>query len=78
MQRLYKQLAADHGISAVFVTHDLKEAMLMGDRLAYLEAGQLRVFENLRAFVNDPAVGVGPEIAFWQRLMETGDGRQET
>jgi putrescine transport system ATP-binding protein len=78
MQRLYKELARVHGISAVFVTHDLKEAMLMGDRLAYLEGGQLRVFENLRAFITDPAVGVGPEIAFWQRLNETGDIRQKT
>jgi len=75
MQRLFKELGNAHRISAVFVTHDLKEAMLMGDRLGYLEAGRLRVFETLRDFVNDPAVGVGPEIAFWQRLTETGDIR---
>ena len=78
MQRLYKELARTHRISAVFVTHDLKEAILMGDRLAYLEGGKLRVFENLRAFINDPAVGVGPEIEFWQRLAETGSVGQET
>ena len=76
MQGLFKDLAAAHSISAVFVTHDLKEAMLMGDRLAYLEGGKLRVYDTIQEFIRDPSTGVGPELDFWQRLSETGDMRQ--
>ena len=32
MQILFRQVAAKHGITSLFVTHDLKEALLLGIR----------------------------------------------
>jgi len=68
MQQLFKKMAAKYRITAVFVTHDLKEAVLMGDRLAFMENGQLWVFEHLDDFVRDPRTGMQAEMAFWKSL----------
>jgi ABC-type Fe3+/spermidine/putrescine transport system ATPase subunit len=68
MQQLYKRVATEQGITSVFVTHDLKESLLMGDRWGYMEEGNLQVFNTLEAFSNDPRTGVKNEIAFWKKL----------
>lgn len=68
MQNLYKSIAAEYNITALFVTHDLKEALLMGDKIAYMEAGKLQVFENKEDFINDQRTGVRNEINFWNSL----------
>jgi putrescine transport system ATP-binding protein len=68
MQDLFRRVAAEYHITAVFVTHDLKEAVRMGDRLAYLENGRLDVFENLAAFIADPRTGMQQELDFWKKL----------
>jgi putrescine transport system ATP-binding protein len=69
MQQLFKKIAAEYHITAVFVTHDLKEAVRMGDRLSLLENGQLRVFDNLNDFIRDPRTGMQAEINFWNTLV---------
>jgi ABC-type Fe3+/spermidine/putrescine transport system ATPase subunit len=61
-------VATEQGITSVFVTHDLKESLLMGDRWGYMEEGNLQVFNTLEAFSNDPRTGVKNEIAFWKKL----------
>ncbi|TAM97968.1 MAG: ABC transporter ATP-binding protein [Rhodanobacteraceae bacterium] len=68
MQQLFKDLAHARGITALFVTHDLKESLRMGDRFAMLLAGQLRHYPDRRAFCADPATGVVREAAFWGDL----------
>lgn len=68
MQQLFKGLAAAFQMPALFVTHDLKEALLMGDRLAHMRRGQLQIFPDRQRFVDDPLVGVRDEIDFWQTL----------
>ena len=68
MQDLFKQVAADYGITTLFVTHDLKEAVLMGDRIAHLRGGRLKMYPSKQAFIADPEVGVQQEIAFWRAL----------
>lgn len=68
MQELYRRLAALHRISALLVTHDLKEALLMGDQWALLQDGQLRVYPDKRQFALDSATGVRGEISFWEDL----------
>lgn len=68
MQALFRRVADRYRITAIFVTHDLKEAVLLGDRLAYMENGQLELFENLAAFVADPRTGMKQEIDFWKKL----------
>jgi putrescine transport system ATP-binding protein len=68
MQALFRRVAEAYRITALFVTHDLKEAVLMGDRLAYMENGRLDVFENLQAFVADPRTGMKQEMDFWKKM----------
>lgn len=68
MQQLYKRIATAKGITALFVTHDLKEALLMGDRWGFMENGYLDLFETLEDFSKDPRTGVRSEIEFWKNL----------
>lgn len=73
MQQLYRRLCAAHGMTTVFVTHDLREALVMGDELARMEAGQLTVYPTRRAFIEAPGSGVREEWAFWQSTL-SGEG----
>lgn len=68
MQALFSRVAAEYAITAIFVTHDLKEALLVGDRLASIRDGRLRTYGSKRDFVEDPETGVGQELAFWESL----------
>lgn len=72
MQELFKRVAADLGITALFVTHSLKEALVMGDALALLEDRRLHTFTSKRAFITAPETGVGQELQFWQSLGQDG------
>ncbi len=74
MQRLFQSVAHAHGITALFVTHDLKEALVVGDRFGLMEAGRLRVFESRAAFAADAATGVADEVAFWACVGAPGVG----
>jgi ABC-type Fe3+/spermidine/putrescine transport system ATPase subunit len=68
MQGLFKRVAGELGLTAIFVTHDLKEAILMGDRLGYMRAGQLDLYPDVQAFIDDPRTEAAGEIAFWRDL----------
>ena len=68
MQVLFKKLTKEYQITSLFVTHDLKEAVLMGDKIGYMQKGQLKVYEGKKEFINDPNTGVQHEIAFWDGL----------
>lgn len=68
MQQLYKSMAHQFNITALFVTHDLKEALLMGDQVAYMENGQMQIFNTKQDFINDPRTGVLREVEFWNTL----------
>ena len=68
MQVLFKNLAKQFDITSLFVTHDLKEAILMGDEIAYMEAGNLKIYTSKEAFIQDPTTGVHEEIDFWKAL----------
>ena len=65
MQTLFRQVARDRGITALFVTHDLKECLRVGDQFAAIRDGRCRVYPGRAAFCADPANGVAAEIAFW-------------
>jgi ABC-type sugar transport system ATPase subunit len=68
MQQLYKSIAATYNITALFVTHDLKEALIMGDTIAYMENGHLEIYNSRQDFITDLKTGVGNEINFWNNL----------
>ncbi len=65
MQALFRQVARSRGITAIFVTHDLKECLRVGDQFAAIRDGGCRLYEDRPAFCADPANGVAAEVAFW-------------
>lgn len=68
MQAFYLELAKMYKMTALFITHDLKEALVTGDQFARMEQGQLTLFSSLEAFAEDPTSGVKEEINFWNNL----------
>jgi len=68
MQGLYKQVAKQYSLTALFVTHDLKEALIMGDQMSYMQQGQLQLYQNKQDFMNDEKTGVKNELIFWNGL----------
>ncbi len=55
MQIELRRMQRKLGITAVFVTHDQREAFTMADRVAVLSAGQLHQFEAPSTIYNRPA-----------------------
>lgn len=68
MQALFKNLANVMQICALFVTHDLKEAIVMGDQIGKIQKGQLIQYETKKDFFNDEFSGVNKEIDFWTNI----------
>jgi ABC-type sugar transport system ATPase subunit len=68
MQILFKEIAEQEKITSLFVTHDLKEALLTGDRFGMMENGNLRVYDTRESFIDDSGTGVKQEIEFWKNL----------
>ena len=73
MQQLYKRIAAQHAMTSIFVTHSVKEALMMGESIASLESGRARCFATRKDFIAAPDSGVAGEIAFWSAL-SSGNG----
>lgn len=69
MQVLFKNLSEEFEITSVFVTHDLKEAVLMGNEIGLMQDGRLSVYTDKQNFIEDPKTGVLDEIAFWETLL---------
>ena len=51
LQREFAALAKRLGKTALFVTHDLREALLLGDRVALMKAGRMVLLETPEKFV---------------------------
>jgi len=69
MQELFLELARNYDITAIWVTHDLKEALMMGTRFGFMQQGSLRLYESASDFVSDSQTGVQNEIAFWKGVL---------
>ena len=67
MQELFSRLSIQYALTSIFVTHDVKEALMIGNRFARMTDGRLLLYPDRNAFMNDPATGVSAEIAFWQQ-----------
>ena len=65
LQRRLRSIQRELEISVVFVTHDMVEALVLGDRIAVMDAGRLVQIGSPRELLLDPA---GPIVA---DLMET-------
>jgi len=68
MQHLYRQLANRYRFTALLVTHDVREALVLGDRYSLMSNGRLRCYSNRSEFVGDHSTGIQEEIRFWQRI----------
>ena len=68
MQALFKEIADKEKITSLFVTHDLKEALMTGDRFGMMNNGRLTLYETRDAFIEDSTTGVKQEIEFWKNL----------
>jgi putative spermidine/putrescine transport system ATP-binding protein len=54
MQVDLRRLLADRGITAIFVTHDQEEAMVLSDRIAVMRNGQIEQFAGATALYRSP------------------------
>ncbi len=68
MQRFYRELSVSHGFAALFVTHDVKEALLTGNRFGRMDGGRFVTYDTVKAFADDPATGLKDEREFWKNL----------
>jgi ABC-type sulfate/molybdate transport systems ATPase subunit len=68
IQLLFKEIAEKEKITSLFVTHDLKEALMTGDRFGMMVHGRLTVYENRDDFIEDSKTGIKQEIEFWKNL----------
>jgi len=60
LQRQFRELTNRLGKTAVFVTHDVREAMLLGTRIGLMDKGQLRLLETPENFLD-----AQDELARW-------------
>lgn len=67
MQVLLKKITVLHRITSIFVTHDLKEAIQMGDDIGMMEKGKLEIYKDKKDFINQNE-NVKGEIDFWRNL----------
>lgn len=65
MQGFLRNMVEEFGITTLFVTHDLKEALVMGQRIGAMRAGTLEIYPDKRSFVQDSRNGAEEEIRFW-------------
>ncbi len=60
LQRRFDEIRRELELTTVFVTHDMSEALLLGDRIAVMEAGRLSQVDTPAAMLRAPA---SPAIA---------------
>jgi osmoprotectant transport system ATP-binding protein len=65
LQQEFQQIRRDLELTAIFVTHDMVEALLLGDRIAVLEEGRLAQIGTPAQLLRSPA------NAYVESLMET-------
>ncbi|MDO7873186.1 ABC transporter ATP-binding protein [Hymenobacter sp. ASUV-10] len=71
MQQLFLRVRQQHQMTAIFVTHDSREALTVGSRFAYLEQGQLTTFASKADFVRDARTNIQQEVRFWESISRT-------
>jgi len=65
LQQSFLRIRRQLGLTAIFVTHDMVEALLLGDRIAVMEAGRLVQVGTPRELVRSPA------SAYVEQLLDT-------
>jgi putrescine transport system ATP-binding protein len=76
MQQLFARMSREHSLTSIFVTHDVKEAVVIGDSFARMQASMLIQYPSRESFLRDPETGIPAEIEFWRdRGQEITDQR---
>jgi osmoprotectant transport system ATP-binding protein len=55
LQQRFQEIRRDLGLTAIFVTHDMVEAVLLGDRIAVMHRGRLVQIDTPRELLQHPA-----------------------
>ena len=70
MQDLFRRILDSRRTTALFVTHDLREALTIGERFALIDRGKVLEFDSAREFIEDSRSGVATEFEFWKSWIE--------
>lgn len=65
MQQLLIRTIYASGTTTVLVTHDRKEALILGTQFGILENKTIRVLNNKTEFIHDSSTGIVQEQKFW-------------
>ena len=76
MQKLFIESAEKWKLSTIFVTHDIKEALIVGSLWGTMSNGSLELFESKQAFIAAEQSGAKEEMAFWQNI-QSENGRKD-
>jgi putrescine transport system ATP-binding protein len=68
MQALFADLSRRFALTSIFVTHDVKEALIVGNQYARMSNGRLRIYSDRQSFISDEQTGIPSEIAFWHAV----------
>jgi osmoprotectant transport system ATP-binding protein len=82
IQQSFRRIRERLGLTAIFVTHDMSEALLLGDRIAVMDAGRLLQVGTPRELLTAPADEVVRQMVETPRrqaaavdaLLRPGDG----
>jgi putrescine transport system ATP-binding protein len=77
MQVTYRKLHHQFNFSAIFVTHDVREALSVGDRFALMTDGRMTFYETKKDFIDDETTGVKAEIAFWKEISKVDQCKEQ-
>ncbi|MEY3442975.1 MAG: hypothetical protein RLZZ519_1256, partial [Bacteroidota bacterium] len=69
MQELFGQLRKSEQITSLFVTHDLREALTMGDQIGRMAGGKITLYRDAQAFLSQPDMQMQKELGFWKNLL---------
>jgi len=62
LQQTFQRLRRELGVTGVFVTHDMVEALLLGDRIAVMQEGSLIQVGRPQELVREPATDYVTEL----------------
>ena len=75
LQESFRHVRRELGLTAVFVTHDMAEALLLGDRIAVMHEGRLEQIGTPRDLLNRPDSAYVRELMDTPRRQATAVGR---
>lgn len=73
MQQLFLDIRDTHRITSLFVTHDLREAITVGNTFARMDRGRIQIFPDTKALLQAPDPHIAQELAFWRNIHQLHD-----